>query len=144
MPFPVPNRHLLYTHPEPVDIQRILHNAFQLNLDIAAQLQGHMPFGVALTKEDRIHFIGYRGGSLEFGLIESVVKQLTAQKDHLKGCARCARVEMTLESGQQLTALQILIEHRGGYPLCIYQPIDAHSQWWVETGECKVLPTQAP
>ncbi|MEC8276361.1 MAG: hypothetical protein VX026_01515 [Myxococcota bacterium] len=59
MNFPPPNRDLLYTHPEPVDIQRILHNAFQLNKDIGEQLHGHMPFGVALTKTDEIQFIGY-------------------------------------------------------------------------------------
>lgn len=137
---PSPNRQKLYSHPEPVDIQRILHNAVQLHKDISLQLQGHMPFGIALSLDDQLHFVGYTGGAIDHGLIESVAQQLKEQRPHLKACARCTRVEIKLQNGQRLTALQVFIEHRSGPPLCVYHPIDQPTQWWVEAGEAKIFP----
>ena len=143
IPFP-PNRDLLYTHPEPVDIQRILHNAFQLNQDIAEQLEGHMPFGVALTQADEIHFIGYTGGPIDNGLIESVAEQLKAQRSNLKACARCAHVEIGLENGHRIHALQVIIEHENGPAICVYQPNQSQSKWWIEAAQSMIMTRAKP
>ena len=142
--FPPPNRDLLYTHPEPVDIQRILHNAFQLNKDIGEQLHGHMPFGVALTKTDEIQFIGYQGGPIDNGLIESVSQQLRDRSTHLKACARCAHVELILESGQRMSALQVIMEHEKGPALCVYQPTLSQSNWWIEPAQPLIMTDECP
>lgn len=139
MPFPKPNRQHLSNHPYRDDYQRILTNAFELARDIEIQFRGYMPFGIALSKSDDISFIGYQGGQLPKGLLEDIETRLFAMKSIIKACARCTRVDIKLESGHRLSALQVQLEHLNGIPLQAYQPIQSTDQWWVEKGNDRIF-----
>ena len=139
MQLPTPNRQQLTQHPCKDDYQRILSNAFELAKEIEVQFQGHMPFGVALTKSDEITFIGYQGGQLPTGLLEHIEAQLVNMKPVLKACARCTRVDIRMEGGQRMSALQVQLEHLNGVALQAYQPIQGSERWWVEEGFNRVF-----
>lgn len=141
MILPTPNRQLLKKHQHKDDYQRILDNAFALAREIEIQWHGHMPFGVALTKEDDIQFIGYQGGALPTGLLEHIEAQLINLKPILKSCARCTRVEIRAQDGRRISALQVQLEHIHGTPLHAYQPIQGSESWWIESGTQRVFNT---
>ena len=58
-------------------------------------------------------------GPIDNGLIESVAEQLKSQRSNLKACARCAHVEICLENGHRIHALQVIIEHEMDRNMCL-------------------------
>ncbi|HCH66582.1 MAG: hypothetical protein CL927_12695 [Deltaproteobacteria bacterium] len=134
LPHLPPARDALERHPHSADCQRLVHNAFRLDLERAGLDTHDLPFAIALFDSDEIRLIGHRSGAPGHGLIEENEGRLWSLRPVLRACARCSHVGLSFEQGVVIAALRVQVEHRHGPPLDVYLPHADEGRWWVEAG----------